>query len=212
MMFRDVVNTDPLKTVCAAVPPALALCITGILTFGLIHVVYQRFFSPLARFPGPFWASLTPFWKLISFKGGDFHETILALHHRYGPIVRIAPSEVIISDRSAIREIYNTVHARDYLKTDYYDAFTAFRPTIFGQRDPYLHAQRKRIVSHGYSMNALQAMESFVQERLQIFMRKFSEFARTNTEVNLGKWCHFFAFDVIGELVSLFMEQRCRVG
>ncbi|KAJ9499212.1 hypothetical protein H2202_005369 [Exophiala xenobiotica] len=200
MMFREVVNTGHLKTVGAAVPPALAFCLTGIVTFGLIYVVYQRFFSPLATVPGPFWASLTPFWKLTSFKRGDFHETILTLHRRYGPIVRIAPTEVIISDRSAIREIYSTVQARDYLKTDYYDAFTAFRPTIFGQRDPHLHAQRKRIVSHGYSMNALQAMESFVQERLQIFMHKFSEFAKTSSEVNLGKWCHFFAFDVIGEL------------
>jgi benzoate 4-monooxygenase len=214
MMFRELVNTGHLKTVGAAVPPALAFCLTGIVTFGLIYVVYQRFFSPLARVPGPFWASLTPFWKLTSFKRGDFHETILTLHRRYGPIVRIAPTEVIISDRSAIREIYNTVQARDYLKTDYYDAFTAFRPTIFGQRDPHLHAQRKRIVSHGYSMNALQAMESFVQERLQIFMHKFSEFAKTSTEVNLGKWCHFFAFDVIGELVRLFMEHlpKCRVA
>ncbi|OAP56096.1 hypothetical protein AYL99_09275 [Fonsecaea erecta] len=163
-------------------------------------IVYQRWFSPLAKINGPFWASLSPLWKLLAFNNGNFHETILALHEKYGPIVRIAPNEVIISDKSAIREIYNTVQGRDFLKTTYYDAFTAFRPTIFGQRDPYLHAQRKRIVSHGYSMNALQAMEKFVQERLQIFMGKMSAFAASGGEINLGKWCHFFAFDVIGEL------------
>lgn len=85
--------------------------------------------------------------------------------------------------------------------------FTAFRPTIFGQRDPHLHAKRKRIVSHGYSMNALQAMERFVQERLQLFMKKMREFSRTGEQINLGKWCHFFAFDVIGELVR---SPRCQ--
>jgi hypothetical protein len=50
-------------------------------------------------------------------------------------------------------------------------------------------------------MNALQAMEKFVQERVQLFMNKMREFSRTGEEINLGKWCHFFAFDVIGELV-----------
>jgi cytochrome P450 len=78
----------------------------------------------------------------------------------------------------------------------------AFRPTIFGQRDPVQHAKRKRIVSHGYSMNAIQAMEGFVQEKLKIFLDKMNGFAAGRNEVNLGKWCHFFAFDVIGELVS----------
>jgi cytochrome P450 len=81
-------------------------------------------------------------------------------------------------------------------------AFTAFRPTIFGQRDPFLHAKRKRIVSHGYSMNALQSMETYVQERLQILLAKMAEYMRSKEEIDLGKWCHFFAFDVIGELVS----------
>lgn len=50
-------------------------------------------------------------------------------------------------------------------------------------------------------MNALQAMEKFVQERLQLFINKMREFSRTGEQINLGKWCHFFAFDVIGELV-----------
>ncbi|EXJ59754.1 hypothetical protein A1O7_03901 [Cladophialophora yegresii CBS 114405] len=175
--------------------PAAVVCIC---VFSLI--IYQRWLSPLAKIDGPFWASLSPVWKLLSFSNGNFHETMLALHERYGPIVRIAPNEVIIADKSAIREIYSTIQGRDLIKTTYYDAFTAFRPTIFGQRDPHLHAQRKRIVSHGYSMNALQAMEKYVQERVQIFMRKMSEFAASGTEINLGKWCHFFAFDVIGEL------------
>jgi hypothetical protein len=51
-------------------------------------------------------------------------------------------------------------------------------------------------------MNALQSMEGFVQERLKIFLDKMSGFATTGVEIDLGKWCHFFAFDVIGELVS----------
>jgi hypothetical protein len=87
----------------------------------LLYVLYQRVFSPLAKIPGPFWASLSPAWKLLKMARGDFHETIAELHEEYGTIVRIAPNEVIISDKSAIREIYSTTQGRDFLKTDYYE-------------------------------------------------------------------------------------------
>ena len=83
-----------------------------------VYVIYQKFLSPLAKIDGPFLASLSPLWKLYAFKKGNFHETILALHHKYGPIVRIAPTEVIISEKTAIKEIYSTVQGRDYLKVN----------------------------------------------------------------------------------------------
>lgn len=53
-------------------------------------------------------------------------------------------------------------------------------------------------------MNALQSMEGFVQERLKIFLNKMAGFANSRNEFDLGKWCHFFAFDVIGEIVGAF--------
>ncbi|KAF2099235.1 cytochrome P450 [Rhizodiscina lignyota] len=179
-------------------PWLLSLPVVLLITWGLAYLIYQRTFAPLSKVPGPFWASLSPVWKLYYISKGTFHERILELHRKYGPIVRIAPSEVMISDGSAVREIYsNHVGAQSNFPTS---AFTAFRPTIFGQRDPFPHAKRKRIVSHGYSMNALQSMEEFVQARLQILLSKMAGFAASGEETNLGKWCHFFAFDVIGEL------------
>jgi hypothetical protein len=93
---------------------ALGLLITA--TTCLAYIVYQRFFAPLANVKGPFLASLTPLWKLHAFNKGNFHETILEVHQKHGSIVRIAPSEVIISDKAAVREIYSTVQGKDYLK------------------------------------------------------------------------------------------------
>lgn len=90
---------------------------SGLLLFVVVgYCIYQRLFSPLSRIPGPFWASLTPLWKLLSFKNGNFHETIVSLHQKYGKLVRIAPNEVIISDGAAIRQIYSTTEGKDFLK------------------------------------------------------------------------------------------------
>jgi hypothetical protein len=100
----------------AAAQRVLAVSLAASSTFVLLYIVYQRFFAPLAKVRGPFWASLSPAWKLVQLTRGNFHETIVDLHEEYGPIVRIAPNEVIISDKSAIREIYSTTQGRDFLK------------------------------------------------------------------------------------------------
>ena len=75
-----------------------------------------------------------------------------------------------------------------------------FRHTLFTQPDPILHANRKRIVAHGYSALALKQMEPAVDECLALFLNQMSRFSRNKDPVDLTKWSHFFAFDVIGEL------------
>lgn len=94
----------------------LAVTFAALTTLLFLYVIYQRFFSPLAKLNGPFWASLSPAYKLYHMTKGNFHEMIVDLHEEYGPIVRIAPNEVIISDKTAIREIYSTTQGREFLK------------------------------------------------------------------------------------------------
>jgi hypothetical protein len=115
-MLSDSVSTVGWQVLQLAMPHALSLFLGSIFVAFLTYVIYQQAVSPLAKIPGPFWASLTPLWKLHAFSKGDFHERIVALHEKYGKLVRIAPTEVIISDGSAIRDIYSTTHGKDYLK------------------------------------------------------------------------------------------------
>jgi hypothetical protein len=79
-----------------------ALIVTLILGF----IVKRRYLSPLRRFPGPFWASVTRWWLVHSIFQGDHEKTMRRLHAKYGPIIRISPFEVAISDPEAIKTIY----------------------------------------------------------------------------------------------------------
>lgn len=122
-----------IHTVAALVASNIILVAASSLFFFIsAYVVYQRCLSPLSKFPGPFWASLSPLWKLIVFRNGDFHLTILKLHEKYGKNVRIAPNEVIVAEGAAIRPIYGTVEGRDFLKTDYYEYVISFRRGLTG--------------------------------------------------------------------------------
>lgn len=66
------------------------LCLTLlsyiVLSF-LYQIIYYRFFHPLSRFPGPFWATVTRLYgAYFNFKGKDYLNT-WELHKKYGMLV-----------------------------------------------------------------------------------------------------------------------------
>ena len=50
----------------------------------LYQIVYYRFFHPLSKFPGPFWASVTRLWVAYHCYRADEHTKLLELHKKYG--------------------------------------------------------------------------------------------------------------------------------
>jgi hypothetical protein len=58
------------------------------------YIVYQRYFSPLAKVPGPFLASFTNLWWLCVVLKRQQHLDSIRLHEQYGPLVRLGPNHV----------------------------------------------------------------------------------------------------------------------
>ncbi len=83
----------------------------------LAFIVKRRYFSHLRRFPGPFWASVTRWWLVHQIFRGDHEKVMLRLHAKYGPIIRISPFEVSISDPEAIKIIYG--HTSNFTKVSF---------------------------------------------------------------------------------------------
>ena len=52
--------------------------------------------SPLAKYPGPFLASVSRLWYTYINWRGIQHEVLETLHIKYGDIIRIAPNEVYV--------------------------------------------------------------------------------------------------------------------
>jgi hypothetical protein len=88
------------------------LALAGLLA--IFHVLYFRYLHPYRDVPGPFLATISPFWKVRGAMKGTFYKDITAGHRKYGKIFRIAPNEVSISDPDAIKQIY--AHGAKFLK------------------------------------------------------------------------------------------------
>ena len=111
----------------SAVPLTL---ITLLLTF-IAYVVYQRFFHPLAKYPGPFLASITDLWQVCQFLTLRQPYHLTQLHEKYGPFVRYGPDKMSVTCESAIPLLYQK-GGRRMPKTEFYDAYGAKHPNVFG--------------------------------------------------------------------------------
>lgn len=62
-----------------------ALLVLAYITFKIVYqIVYYRFFHPLAKFPGPFWGSVTRLWIAYHNVKADEPEVVRAMHQKYG--------------------------------------------------------------------------------------------------------------------------------
>lgn len=105
-----------------------------------VYIVYYRYLHPLAKYPGPFIASLTDLWQTYQFMTLQQPYYLTKLHKKYGPIVRYGPDKLSVTHESAIKAIYQTP-ARLMPKTEFYDAYGAAHPNVFGMRDEAVSKQ-----------------------------------------------------------------------
>jgi hypothetical protein len=116
--------------------PLTALCIFILLSLILLvgYVVYQRWFHPLAAFPGPFLASITDLWQVYQYLTLRQPYNLTELHEKYGPFVRYGPDKLSVTSEDAIPLVYQK-GGKSMPKTEFYDAYGAAHPNVFGMRD-----------------------------------------------------------------------------
>lgn len=121
-IIEVLLTLEPLKAICMITAVVLA-----------VYVSYMAYFHPLSRYPGPKIAALTNLWKAYYVYKLVLHEKLVELHEQYGPVVRVGPNHLHFWDGEAIAPIYKG--GRKMGKTEFYDAFTAFNPNLFGGTD-----------------------------------------------------------------------------
>ncbi|KAF2020413.1 cytochrome P450 [Aaosphaeria arxii CBS 175.79] len=179
-------------------PHSPLIAFSVIICIGTGYIIYQRCFHPLAKYPGPALASLSGLWRAYHIYCLDLHEKILQAHRRHGPIVRIGPNHLHFWNAQAVAPIYKS--GRKMPKTDFYDAFTAFRPNLFGGRDEDIHSSRRRQLSHGFSQASIQKMESIIEIQIEILIKKLQRFAKTHEIFDLKEVISFYVLDILGEV------------
>ena len=75
--------------------------------FIILNFVRKYFTIGLRQVPGPFLARFSNLWKLNAAWHQDMPKRNIAIHQKYGSVVRIGHNTVSVSDPSALAVIYN---------------------------------------------------------------------------------------------------------
>ncbi|KAL1634487.1 hypothetical protein SLS58_010640 [Diplodia intermedia] len=182
-------------------PPfhVLSLVVLALAIYVCGYVIYQRFFHPLAGYPGPFLASLTDLWQAHQFYTLKQPYHLTELHAKYGSFVRYGPDKLSVTAEDAVSTIYQK-GGRTMPKTEFYDAYGAAHPNVFGMRDEAAHSIRRRHMSHSFSMSYVKEMEVLLDANVEILKEKISGFCDRQEAFDLKKLLHYYAIDVLGEL------------
>jgi hypothetical protein len=72
----------------------------------LAYFISNKYRYGINKYPGPWLAAYTDWWRFYDTWRGTPHTTILELHRRYGDIVRIGPNALSFADPKALKSIY----------------------------------------------------------------------------------------------------------
>ena len=174
----------------------------------IAHVVYRHVNDAYKKFPGPFLARWTNAWRVYqALTSWRRKPTIIDLHQEYGEVVRIGPNVLSFAQPQALKDIYGT--DKHFNKSDYYAVAAAVArgrptPSLFSSLDTAWHDYLRRAIQPAFNMTALVQYEPFVDNTVTTLLKQFgSRFADKSGDggiVDLPRWLHWYAFDVIGEL------------
>ncbi|KAI1491133.1 cytochrome P450 monooxygenase [Biscogniauxia mediterranea] len=173
--------------------------IVGILVaYFVVLGIYNRFFHPLAKFPGPFPGSITE-WYLV-YVICSVPTFGLELHKKYGPIVRLAPNLLSFSDATLLPRVYHRSADKPMFYASWMFGNTAAMFQSLKHED---HYAKKKLVAPCCSMNVMKANhESKISERIDEFCVKLVERSSISGKpVDFSEHLRWFLSDVWSHLV-----------
>jgi cytochrome P450 len=126
---------------------------------------------------------------------------ILALHKRYGPVVRIAPDELAFADATAWKDImgHRAGGGEPFEKnTKFYRPFD-FLPVDIVNAPREEHALLRRTMAHGFSDRSMREQQPIIKGYVDLLISRLKENC-TKGKVDIMAWYNYTTFDVIGDL------------
>lgn len=195
----------------------------GLCAFLLYHVlltIYRLYFHPLAKFPGPKIAAATKWYEcwhdVLVGEGGQYFLKIQQMHSEYGrkiqhvqvpcvkllpgPIVRINPDELHVSDPKYLDTIYAPFPARRDKWASAAGMVGSPRGT-FGTVDHHTHRKRRAANSILFTTKTVSAAQAPIYTHVEALCEELSKAHRSSQVVRLQLPLLAFTTDLLTKWV-----------
>ncbi|KAL4874994.1 cytochrome P450 [Aspergillus karnatakaensis] len=175
----------------------------GLSSYATAILVYRLWLSPLSCFPGSPFAKATFLYEFYYdfIKPGLYYQKIQEMHQRYGPIIRVTPTELHVSDPA----YYSSVFVPGNVGKSELDAGasngTGFEGYIKRVRSHDEHRIVRAPIQQFFSTSGVRELETHVQSGIERLRDRLDEFKDTNVPVNLTYALLSFAIDTVSTII-----------
>ncbi|KAK7749836.1 hypothetical protein SLS53_000417 [Cytospora paraplurivora] len=121
-----------------------------------------------------------------------------------GPVVRTAPDELSFNSAQSWKDIYGFRPGhKTFVKSDFYDGGSFAGQgmhSIVSEREPEVHGQMRRYLSHAFSDKSLSEQEEMISSSIDQFVLSLEERSAGEKGHNITKGFETLTFDIIGDL------------
>ena len=145
-----------------------------ILFYCLVQVVYNLYFHPLRRFPGPIHRATADLFYFLSLFSGKEVRDEHRYHTIYGPVVRVAPNTLSFTTTRAWKDIYDFKPGGNHLEKDpwFYARSMKGAGDIIQCIGKQEHARHRKLISHAFSDAALREQESMIKNHVDLLIQQ----------------------------------------
>lgn len=168
--------------------------------------IYRLTLHPLAKYPGPFLAKITPWYDVYHGYLKDRHLDQYKCQLKYGNVFRYGPNSLVIQTSGGLRDIYASAKKNAVRKSDSHQFLhlNGVASIVFAT-DKSVHAFKRRVLSQAFSEQSIRSLEPFIISNVD---RWLVELERSVTEENKGwsppknmaKHATYLAMDIVGDL------------
>ncbi|KAK4499586.1 hypothetical protein PRZ48_010104 [Zasmidium cellare] len=177
----------------------LLLFFTALLAYFLTLAIYRLYLHPLAHFPGPRLAALTPLYQthhdILTTPNAQFTAHLTPLHAHYGPILRISPDEIHIRDSTFFDTfVGGPGHVRDkWAKANRANGSPGSVASATGHE---VHRLRRGALNPFFSKGNVDVLEGSIRTKVRTLCSKLEE---SGGVVEMGTAFTALTLDVITE-------------
>lgn len=189
---------------------------------GLFYVfcaIWKERKSPLKTIAGPWYAPYTSLHLRWFFARGTIPDYVWKQHDKYGPVMRLGPRQIWISDKDALKQILSTI---DLPKVAMYAEISRDKtsPGLFGEvwvkqwteenlavvrthwlisRRPDPHKKLRRFLSPAFTVKYVDDLDFLFQQCIELLLRKYYALSCSETQsfqTDLNEDLHSLALDM----------------
>ncbi|KAK1754045.1 cytochrome P450 [Echria macrotheca] len=180
---------------------------TALLVWTACRIVYLRHLHPLAHVPGPFWASVTELYRFYHdwIQNGTYYRHFEAYQARYGPVIRIAPNEVLLTDPCHYDTLYSMT--TDFYKDPAFYHLSGAETAVFAITHNKDHQRHRALLNPFFSRRSVLQQEGMVRSKVLRLLNRIQQDSQRGLTTELWAGFRAISVDVITEYA--FGADRC---